>query len=113
MYPVYISEYNSKHEKQVILLMIPNKEGLDYLSVKKLSELLREIRSKHVGDFYCLNCLHLFRTKNELENKDFCDVVIPSEHTKISEFNQYQKCDIVKWGGCKNNLEQSSTTKEK
>ena len=72
-------------------LMIPNQEGLHCLAIKKLSPLLREIRSKHVGDFYCLNCLHLFRTKNKLENKDFCDVVIASEDTKISEFNQYQK----------------------
>ena len=71
--------------------MIPNQEGLHCLAIKKLSPLLREIRSKHVGDFYCLNCLHLFRTKNKLENKDFCDVVIASEDTKISEFNQCQK----------------------
>ena len=26
-YPAYVSKFNSKHEKEVILLMIPNKEG--------------------------------------------------------------------------------------
>ena len=33
-YPVYVSKYNSNHEKQLILLMIPNWEGWHYLSVK-------------------------------------------------------------------------------
>ena len=39
-----------------------------YLAVKKLSVLLRGIASKNNGDFYCLNCLHSFRTKNKLES---------------------------------------------
>ena len=64
---------NINHGKQDILLMIPNGEvkykGRWYhLPVKKLSALLREITSKHYGDFYCLNCLHSFRTRNELES---------------------------------------------
>ena len=56
--------------------------------------------SKHHSDFYCLNCLYTFRTDNKLkshkklcENKDFCNIVMPSEDTKILEFNQYQKSD--------------------
>ena len=48
-----------------------------------------------------MDCLHLFKTKkNRLElhqnvcgNKDFCSVAMPSEDTKILEFNQYQKSD--------------------
>ena len=62
-----------------------------------LVALLRRIASKHNGDYYCLNCLHSFRTKNKLEshikvyeNKDFCNVVMPSENTKTLEFNQYR-----------------------
>ena len=62
--------------------MIPNGEKWHYLAVKELSALLRGITSKHYGDFYCLNCLHSFRTKNKLEshkrvceNKDFCNVI--------------------------------------
>ena len=58
------------------------------------------------------------------ENKDFCNVIIPSQDTKIFEFNEYQKSDIVsfiiyadleciieKIDGCINNHESSSTTK--
>ena len=48
--------------------MIPNGEGWHYLAVKKLSALLRGITSKHISDFYCLHCLHSFRTKNRLES---------------------------------------------
>ena len=67
---------------------------------KKLSALLRRITSKQHGDFYCMNSLHSFATENKreyhknlCENKDFCNVVMPSEDTKISEFDQYQKSD--------------------
>ena len=81
--------------------MIPNeeKERWHYLATKKLSALLRGITSKHDG-FYCLNCLHSFRTENRLKfhekvckNKDFCGVVMPSENDNILEFHQYIKSD--------------------
>ena len=39
---------NTNHEKQIILLMLPNGEEWHYLAVK------------HDADFYCLNYLHLF-----------------------------------------------------
>ena len=38
-----------------------------YLAVKKLSTLLRGTTSKNNGDFYCLTCLHSFRTKDKFE----------------------------------------------
>ena len=108
--------------------MILNGEKWHYLAVKKLSALLRGITSKNNGDFYCANCLHSFRTKNNLkshkeacENKDFCSIIMPSQDTKILEFGQYQKSDkapfiiyadlermIDKLDGCKNNPENSS-----
>ena len=57
------------------------KEGWHYLVVQKLSALLRGVTSKCNGDFYCLNCLHSFRTENKLKchekvfkNKDFCEI---------------------------------------
>ena len=98
---------------------------------KKWSALLRGITSKQDGDLHCLNCLHSFRAKNKLEshkkvweNKDFCNVVMSSEDTKILEFNKYHKFDktsfiiygnleslIEKIDGCKNNPEKSTTTK--
>ena len=64
-YPAYVSKYNSNPEKQVILLMISNGEKWHYLAVKKLSALLRGITSTNNGNFYCLNCLHSFRTKKQ------------------------------------------------
>ena len=87
--------------------------------------------SKHYSDFYCLNCPHSFATEKKIEshkkvcqNKDFCNVIMPSEDTKILEFNQYQKSDkaafiiygdleclIEKIDGCKNNPQNLFTTK--
>ena len=70
------------------------------MAVQKVSALLRGITSKNNGDFYCLNCLHSSRPKNKVEwhkkvreNKDFCNVIMPSGDTKIIEFNQNQKSD--------------------
>ena len=111
--------------------MIINGEKWHYLAVKKLSALLRGITSKHYYGFYCLNYLHSFRTKNKpelykrlCENRDFCDRTMPSEDTKILEFNQYQKSDktlymiftdleclIKNIDGCKKNSENPFTTK--
>ena len=78
----YISKHNSNREKQDILLIISNGQKQWYsLAAKKISALLRGITSKNNSDFYCLNCLHSFRTKNKLElhkraceNKFFCNV---------------------------------------
>ena len=70
--------------------MITNDEKWHYFAVKKLSALLGEITSNHVGGFYCLNCLHSYRTKDKLKkhgnackNHDYCYVEIPKEDSKI------------------------------
>ena len=80
---------------------------------------------------YCLNCLYSFRTRNKLESlkegcesKDFCNIIMPSEDTKILEFDQYQKSDkaafiiyadlqrlIEKMDKYKNNPQNSFTAK--
>ena len=74
--------------------MIPNeeKEIRHYLAVKILSALLKGTTLKHDGDFYCLNCLHFFRTEDKLKthekvckNKDFCGIVMPSEKDNIQK----------------------------
>ena len=111
--------------------MIPNREGWHYLAVEKLSVLLRGITSKHQSNFHYLDCFHSLATGNKseshkevCENKDFCNIIMTSEETKILEFNQYQKtakapfmtyadfqCLIEKTDGCKNNPEDSFTTK--
>ena len=103
-------------KNKLLFLMISNEEKQwHYLAVKN----------------YCVNCLHSFRTKIKLEshkrlyvNKDFCNVVMSSEGTKILEFNQNKKSDkvpfiiyadiesiIQKSDGCKNNLENSPEIK--
>ena len=76
------------------------KDGITYLAVKKPSALWRGITAKHYGDFYRINCLHSFATENKheslkkvCENKDFCNVIMPSEDTKVLTFNQYKKFD--------------------
>ena len=81
---------NLNREKQVILLMISNGKRWQYLAVKKPSALLRGITSKNNGDFYCLNCLHSFGTKNKLkshkiacENKDYRSIIMLSEDKNI------------------------------
>ena len=69
LYLAYVSKHNFSCEKQVILLMISKRERLwHYLSVKRLSALLRGINSKHHGDFYCLSCFHSFETVNKLQS---------------------------------------------
>ena len=57
---------------------------------KTVSEILREATSNNNDDFYCLDCLHTFRTKNKrkhhkkvCENKDLCNFIMPSEDTNI------------------------------
>ena len=97
----------------------------------KIISIIKRITSKNNGDFYCLDCLHSFRTKNKCEshkkvceNKDFCNVIMPSENTKILELNKYQKSDkapfviysdlesfIERIDGCKSNPQNSFTTK--
>ena len=52
--------------------MIPSKEkeGRYYLLVRQLSALLLIKASENNDDFYCLNCLHCFRTENKLKSHE-------------------------------------------
>ena len=89
--PAYASKYNYKHKRQVILLTITDGSNRwHYLAVKRLPALLRGVTSNHHGDFYCLNCFHLYHTQNKLKkhervcnNHDYCNVDMPKEHKKI------------------------------
>ena len=87
---VYVSKHNSNCENQVIFFMVSNGKGWHCLAVKKLSALLRGITSKHHGDFYCQNYLHIFATENKHQSqqkvcdiKDFFNVVMPAEDNKF------------------------------
>ena len=87
----YKSKYNYKHKRQVILLMITDKNNKwHYLAVKSLTALFRETISNHGGDFYCLNCFHSYHTLNKLKkhervcnNHDYCRADMPKENEKI------------------------------
>ena len=82
----YISKHNDERDNQVNLLMITDgTSNWHYLSVKNISGLLSGITSNHNGDFYCLNCLHSYRTKSKLKkhekickNHDFCHLKMPN-----------------------------------
>ena len=57
----------------------------------------KKIASNFTSDFYWLNSLQFFRIKTKLElhekvceNKDFCNVNMPYEDTKILKLHQYQ-----------------------
>ena len=105
------SKHNRKRENQVVLLMITNGEKWHYIAlksertddgfnrpIKSLSRLFRGITSNHDGDFYCLNCLHSFRTDNALkrherlcDNNDYCNVEMPTQFNKTLKYNHGEK----------------------
>ena len=107
----YKSKYNRKRENQVVLLMITNGEKWHYIAlksertddgfnrpIKSLSRLFRGITSNHCGDFYCLNCLHSFRTDNALkrherlcDNNDYCNVEMPTPGNNRLKYNHVEK----------------------
>ena len=52
IYHTFVSKHNSYCAKQVVLLIIPNREKWHYLPVKKKSPILvREITSKNNSEF--------------------------------------------------------------
>ena len=127
---VYKSKHNLNREEQNIRLMISSGEKWNYTAVKRLSGLLRGIKSTNNGDFYCLNWFHAFRTKNKLEehkkiceNHDYCHVEMPTKDNNIIKYNQGEKsiklpfvvyadveCLLEKMSTCQNNPNKSSTT---
>ena len=111
--------------------MITDGNKWHYLAVKKISALLRGITSNHNGDFYCLNCFHLYRAENKTKkhenvckNHNYCYVKMPNEDNKILKYNHGEKsmkvsfiiyADLKPWlekmSTCHNNPKNPSTTK--
>ena len=105
------SKYNRKRKNQVILLMITNGEQWHYIALKSvrtndgfnhpirsLSRLFRGITANNYGDFYCLGCLHSFRTDNVLkgherlcDNHDYCHVEMPTKNINKLKYNNGEK----------------------
>ena len=78
--------------------MITGGKKWHYLAVKSLTALLKEITSKHKGDFCCLNRFLEYATKNKLQshkkvcqNYDSCCVEMPNEDNKILKYNHGEK----------------------
>ena len=110
--------------------MISNGEKWHYTAVTRLSGLLRGVTYNHNDDFYCLNCVHAFRTKNKLEehkniseNHEYCHVEMPTKDNNIIKYNQGEKsiklpfviyvdleCLVEKMSTCQNNPNESSAT---
>ena len=112
--------------------MISNGENWHYLVVKNLPALLKGITSDHNEDVYCLNCFHLYRTKNKLEahkkiceKNKYCYVFLHKDNkdNNIIKYNQGEEsiklpfvdyadleCLLEKMDTCYNNPNESSTT---
>ena len=128
----YTLKYNYKCKKQVILLMITDKNNRwHYLAVKSLPALFRGTTSNHHGDFYCLNCFHSYTTLNKLKkhervcnNHDYCRIDMPKEHEKIKYLPGEKslkapfiicadlECLLKKTQYCQNNPKNSYTEKK-
>ena len=72
--------------------MIPDVEKWRSPAVNKLLVLLRGVTSKHVGDFYCLDCFHSYSTKSRLEkhfkvskNHNYCYAEMSNEGNKMDK----------------------------
>ena len=71
MRQAYISKHNNERDTYVSLLMITDGTGnWHYLTVRSISGLLRGITSKRNGDFYCLNCFHLYTSEKKLRKHE-------------------------------------------
>ena len=100
--------------------------------IRSLSRLFRGITSSNNGDFYCLGCLHSFRTDNKLKkherlcnNHDYCHVEMPTRDNNTLKYNHGEKslkvpwviyadfeCLLIKQQLCQNNPEESYTEKK-
>ena len=97
-----------------------------------MSKLFREIIPNHDRDFYCLNCLHSFRTDNALkkherlcDNNDYYRVEMPTQFNKTLKYIYGEKslrtpfviyvnleCLLLKQQSCQNNPNESYTERK-
>ena len=99
--------------------MITDAEKWHYFALTRLPALLKGITSKHVGDFYCLNCFRACTTENRLkrhknvcENHDYCCIEMPNEDNKILKYNYREKsmkAQFIIYADLESLLEKSST----
>ena len=64
---------NGKKWHYIALKGEPTEDGFNH-PIRSLSRLFTGITSNYCGDFYCLNCLHSFRTYNAIKRHErLCD----------------------------------------
>ena len=100
--------------------------------IRSLSRLFRGITSNNNGDFYCLGCLHSFRTDNTLKqherlcnNHDYCHIEMPNNDNNTLKYNHGEKslkapwviyadfeCLPIKQQSCQNNFNDSYTKRK-
>ena len=93
------SDYNHKRQHIIELLMNTDNQNNWYcLTTKSIKRLIRGVTSNHHGDFFCRNCMHLFRTDNKLKkherlclNKNYCEIVMPKQGKNILKFTSNEK----------------------
>ena len=145
IFHVYKSKHNHERKNQVVLLMINDGEKWHYTALKSeqtedglirhtksLPRLFRGITSNHKGDYYCLNCLHSFRSYNILKkhekvckNNDFSYIEMLTKKNNTLKYREGAKslkiphviyadleCLLLKQQSCQNNPNNSYTERE-
>ena len=101
---------------------VPTNDGF-MKPTQSISRLFSKITSTNTAtDYYCLNCLHSYRTESSLRKHDHCEILMPGEESKILKYLQGSKslkivhtisvhteCLLVKHDTCANNLNKSYT----
>ena len=99
--------------------------------IRSLSRLFRGTTANNNGVFYCLGCLHSFRTDNALKRHkrlcgyDYCHVEMPTKHNKTLKHNHGEKslkapftiyadleCLLIKEQSCQSNLKELYTERK-
>ena len=91
------SDEVDKWHYYIVLKIVRTDDGSNR-PIRSLSRLFRAITSNNNGDFYCLVCLHSFRTDNPLkrherlcDNDDYCYVEMPTKDKKSLKYNHGEK----------------------
>ena len=143
----YKSKYNRKRKNQVVLLMITDDKQSDridkwhYIALKSvpidvfnrpIRRLFRLFRGITGNNFYCLGCLHSFRTDNVLKKHerlcdyhDYCHAEMPNNNNNTLKYNHGEKslkapwviyadfeCLPIKQQSCQNNFNDSYTKRK-
>ena len=100
----YVSKHGSTWKNKVILLMVIDNKKWLYLAVTNLSTIFRIIILNHVAGFYCLNCLHSFRTENKLKahknvckNYDYWYLEMTGKSLKYNQWEKYFKIPFISY----------------